>query len=293
MLKSNILFIINPISGGKNKSKLPLLIGKLLDPLKFVPSFSFTEYAGHAAELAEEAANNNFDIMVAVGGDGTINEVAAKVQQFKKVLGIIPFGSGNGLARFLKIPLSPAKAVAVINTLNVIDIDTGLFNGKGFFNMAGMGFDAYISAVFAEDKSRGLTGYLKLGLKEVLKYKAQTYDLVIDGKDYTFKAFLISIANSSQYGNNAHISPSASVTDGLLDICIVKEFSMIKLPVLAYEMLTATVHHSKFVEIIKGKDVLIKRPEEGAIHIDGEPLFMGKDLSISIVPLSLRVIIPR
>lgn len=292
MLKSNILFIINPISGGKNKSKLPLLIGKLLDPLKFVPSYSFTEYAGHAAELAEEAANNNFDIMVAVGGDGTINEVASKVQQFKKVLGIIPFGSGNGLARFLKIPLSPAKAVAVINTLNVIDIDTGLFNGKGFFNMAGMGFDAYISAVFAEDKSRGLTGYLKLGLKEVLKYKAQTYDLVIDGKDYTFKAFLISIANSSQYGNNAHISPSASVTDGLLDICIVKEFSMIKLPVLAYEMLTATVHHSKFVEIIKGRDVLIKRPEEGAIHIDGEPLFMGKDLNISIVPLSLRVIIP-
>jgi len=292
VLKSNILFIINPISGGKNKSKLPLLIGKLLDPLKFVPSYSFTEYAGHAAELAEEAANNNFDIIVAVGGDGTINEVASKVQQFKKILGIIPFGSGNGLARFLKIPLNPGNAVRVINSLNVIDIDTGLFNGKGFFNMAGMGFDAYISAVFAEDKSRGLTGYLKLGLKEVLKYKAQTYDLVIDGKQYTFKAFVISIANSSQYGNNAHISPSASVTDGLLDICIVKEFSMIKLPVLAYEMLTATVHRSKIVEIIKGREVLIKRRDEGAIHIDGEPLFMGKDLNISIVPLSLHVIIP-
>jgi diacylglycerol kinase (ATP) len=115
---------------------------------------------------------------------------------------------------------------------------------------------------------------------------------VIDGKDYTFKAFLISIANSSQYGNNAHISPSASVTDGLLDICIVKEFSIIKLPVLAYEMLTATVHRSKFVEIIKGREVSIKRLEEGAIHIDGEPLFMGRDLNISIVPLSLRVIIP-
>jgi diacylglycerol kinase (ATP) len=290
--RSNILFIINPISGGKNKSKLPLLIDKLLDMSKFIPSYSFTEYAGHAAELAEEAANRNFDVIVAVGGDGTINEVASKVHEHKKVLGIIPFGSGNGLARFLKIPLKPANAIQVINSLNVISIDTGLFNGKGFFNMAGMGFDAYISSVFAEDKSRGLTGYLKLGLKEVLSYKAQTYDLVIDGKEYTFKAFLISIANSSQYGNNAHIAPAASVTDGLFDICIVKEFSIMKLPVLAYEMLTARTDRSKFVEIIKGREVTIRRLEEGAIHIDGEPLFMGRDIKISIVPLSLSVIIP-
>ena len=291
--RSNILFIINPISGGKNKIKLPSLIGKLLDPLKFIPSYSFTEYAGHAGELAEEAANNNFDLIVAVGGDGTINEVASKAKEFNKVLGIIPFGSGNGLARFLNIPLKPAEAVQVINELNIVNIDTGSFNGKGFFNMAGIGFDAHISAVFAEDKSRGLTGYLKLGLKEVLSYKAQTYDLVIDGKDYTFKAFLISIANSSQYGNNAHISPTASVIDGFLDICIVKEFSMMKLPVLAYEMLTATTDRSKFVEIIKGRDVTIRRSEEGAIHIDGEPLFMGRDIKVSIVPLSLSVIIPR
>jgi diacylglycerol kinase (ATP) len=290
--RSNILFIINPISGGKNKSELPLLIGKLLDPVKFFPSYSFTEYAGHAAELAEEAANRNFDVIVAVGGDGTINEVASKVRKFNKVLGIIPFGSGNGLARFLKIPLKAASAVQVINRLNILKIDTGLFNGNGFFNMAGMGFDAYISSIFAEDKSRGLSGYLKLGLKEVLNYKAQTYDLVIDGKEYTFKAFLISIANSSQYGNNAHIAPAASVTDGLFDICIVKEFPIMKLPVLAYQMLTATTHQSKFVDIIKGREIIIRRPEEGAIHIDGEPMFMGKDLQVSILPLSLNVIVP-
>ena len=293
MSRTNILFIINPISGGKNKSKIPVLIGKLLDLEKFSPSYSFTEYAGHAAELAEEAASHNFEVIVAVGGDGTINEVASKVVEHKKVLGIIPFGSGNGLARFLKIPLRPADAIRVINTLQILNIDTGTFNGKGFYNMAGMGFDAYISSVFAEDKSRGLTGYLKLGLKEVLSYKAQTYDLVIDGKEYSYKAFVISIANSSQYGNNAHIAPAASVTDGLLDICIIKEFSMMKLPVLAYEMLTATTDRSRYVEIIKGKDVTIKRPEEGAIHIDGEPLFMGKDLKISIVPLSLNVIVPN
>jgi diacylglycerol kinase (ATP) len=290
--RSNILFIINPISGGKNKSKLPLLIDRLLDPSKFTANYSFTEYAGHAAELAEEAANNNYDIIVAVGGDGTINEVASKVYEFKKVLGIIPFGSGNGLARFLKIPLNPAKALKVINDCNVISIDSGIINTKSFFNMAGMGFDAYISSVFAEDKSRGLTGYLRLGLKEVLSYKPQTYNVLIDDNEYTFKAFVISIANSSQYGNNAHISPSASVTDGLLDICIVKEFPMIKLPVLAYEMLTATTDKSRFVEIIKGRNIKINRPDDGAIHIDGEPLLMGKDIEISIDPLSLKVIVP-
>ncbi|MHA4893962.1 diacylglycerol/lipid kinase family protein [Pedobacter sp. PWIIR3] len=292
MSRSNILFVINPISGGKNKDKIPALIEKRLDNTRFVANYSFTEYAGHAAEIAEEAANKSFDIIVAVGGDGTINEVASVVLKHNKVLGIIPFGSGNGLARFLKIPLKPAGAIDLINHYQVATIDSGLFNGKGFYNMAGLGFDAYISSVFAGDKSRGLTGYLKLGLKEVLNYKAQIYHLNIDGIDYTFKAFLISIANSSQYGNNAHISPKASVTDGLLDICIVKEFSMFKLPLLAYEMISAVTDRSKMVQIIKGRKVKIKRVEDGPIHIDGEPFFMGKEIEISVSPLSLNIIVP-
>ncbi|WP_457286948.1 diacylglycerol/lipid kinase family protein [Pedobacter sp. UYP24] len=293
MSRSNILFIINPISGGKDKAKIPALIEKRLDQSKFAANYSFTEYAGHASEIAEEAANRSFDIIVAVGGDGTINEVASIVIKYNKVLGIIPFGSGNGLARFLKIPLKPADAIDVINNYHVNTIDSGLFNGKGFYNMAGMGFDAYISSVFAGDKSRGLTGYLKLGLKEVLNYKAQTYQVNVDGVDYTFKAFLISIANSSQYGNNAHISPSASVKDGLLDICIVKEFNMFKLPILAYQMITAATHKSNIVEIIKGKNVKISRLEEGPIHIDGEPFFMGKEIEISVAALSLNIIVPK
>ena len=171
MSKSNILFIINPISGGKDKLKIPALIDAHLDRSKFSPNFSFTEYVGHASEIAEEAANKNFDVIVAVGGDGTINEIATKVMQQNKVLGIIPFGSGNGLARFLKIPMNTVAAIKVINKLNVELIDTARFNDKSFFNMAGMGFDAHISSVFAGNKSRGLTGYLKLGLTEVLNYK--------------------------------------------------------------------------------------------------------------------------
>ncbi|TDQ09793.1 diacylglycerol/lipid kinase family protein [Pedobacter metabolipauper] len=292
MSKSNILFIINPISGGKDKLKIPALIDANIDRSKFNPNFSFTEYIGHASEIAEEAANKNFDVIVAVGGDGTINEVAAKVMQYDKILGIIPFGSGNGLARFLKIPIKTAEAIKVINKFDVKVIDTATFNEKRFFNMAGMGFDAYISAVFAGNKSRGLAGYLKLGMKEVLSYRSQDYDLIIDGKEYTRNAFVISIANSSQYGNNAHIAPAASITDGLLDVCIIKKFPMYKLPVLAYQMLNATTDQSDLVEIIKGSSIKIVRSQNDAIHIDGEPFFMGKEIDIAILPLSLNIITP-
>ena len=251
MLKLNILFIINPISGGRDKLKIPALIDANLDRLKFNANFAFTEYIGHASEIAEEAANKNFDVIVAVGGDGTINEVASKVMQQNKILGVLPFGSGNGLARFLKIPMNTVRAIRVINNCKVSVIDTATFNEKSFFNMAGMGFDAHISSVFAGNKGRGLSGYMKLGLKEMLNYKPQTYRITIDGREYLRKAFLVSIANSSQYGNNTHIAPTASVMDGLLDVCIVKEFPLYKLPVLAYEMLSAKTERSKLVQIIK------------------------------------------
>ncbi|MBB2150026.1 diacylglycerol/lipid kinase family protein [Pedobacter gandavensis] len=292
MSKSNILFIINPISGGKDKLKIPALIDAHLDRSKFNANYSFTEYVGHASEIAEEAASKNFDVIVAVGGDGTINEIGTKVMQQNKILGILPFGSGNGLSRFLKIPMKTIQAIKVINDFKVRVIDTGRFNDKCFFNMAGMGFDAHISSVFAGNKSRGLSGYLKLGLKEMLNYKPQTYHIYIDGKEYVRTAFVVSVANSSQYGNNAHISPNASITDGLLDVCIIKKFPLVKIPLLAYHMLNGTADQTAMVEIIQGKDIKIVRAASDAIHIDGEPYFMGKELNISMVPLSLNIITP-
>lgn len=292
MAKSNILFIINPISGGKEKLKIPAIIDANLDRTLFNANFSFTEYVGHAAEIAEEAANKNFDIIVAVGGDGTINEIATKVMQQEKILGIIPFGSGNGLARSLKIPLNTARAIHVINALNVLKIDTGTFNDKFFFNMAGMGFDAHISSVFVGNKKRGFSGYLKLGLKEMINYKPETYHIRIDGKEYSREAFVVSVANSSQYGNNAHISPHASVRDGLLDVCIIKPFPLYKIPLLGYHMLNRSTDRSGMVEIIKGKDIHISRGEDAPIHIDGEPFFMGREIAITVSALSLNVIVP-
>ena len=290
MLKSNILFIINPISGGKEKREIPALIDAYLDRSKFNANFSFTSYIGHAAEIAEEAANKNFDIIVAVGGDGTINEIAGKILGQQKILGIIPFGSGNGLARSLNIPMNAKKAIKIINELNVTTIDAATLNTKYFFNMAGIGFDAHISAAFAGNKTRGLNGYLKMVLKEIKSYHSEFYEITIDNVIYKRDAFILSIANSTQYGNNVHISPKSTLDDGLLEVCIIKPLPWYKLPILAYEMLRSTTHRSNWVEIISGKRINIVRAKENSIHIDGEPFFMGKNVDIEIIPEALKVI---
>ena len=290
--KINILFIINPISGGRGKLRIPDFIDKYLDKEKFSPNFVFSEYVGHAGELADEAATKNFDVIVAAGGDGTINEVASQVLKHKKILGILPLGSGNGLARFLNISKNLRYALSIINNFNIDEIDTAEFNSKCFFNLAGMGFDAHLSAVFSKDKKRGLSGYVKLGFKEVFNYQAQTYLLNIDGVEYKRKAFAISIANSSQYGNDVYIAPNASVKDGLLDVCIIKPFPILKLPILGYVMLRAKAETSDMIEIIKGKNIKIIRETAGAVHVDGEPLQMGAEIDAVIKPLSLKVIVP-
>lgn len=287
------MFIINPISGGKGKTRIPDLIDRYLDKDKFSPNFIFTERVGHASEIAEEAILKNFEVIVAVGGDGTVNEVASKVLQYGKTLGIIPLGSGNGLARFLEIPTNLKKSIEIINQQYQEKIDSATFNDKQFFNLAGLGFDAHLSSEFSKDKKRGLLGYLKLGLNEIFNYKAQEYQLVIDGVIYKRKAFAITVANASQYGNDVFIAPTASVTDGLLDVCIIKPFPIYKLPVLSYVMLMRKAERSEMIEILKGKDIKISRDKEGAVHVDGEPLKMGDTIEVKIKPLSLNVIKPN
>jgi len=291
-LKTNILFVINPISGGKAKTRIPALIDKYLDKEKFNANFRLTEYVGHATEIVEEAIAKNFEVIVAAGGDGTINEVASKVMQHNKILGVLPLGSGNGLARFLNIPQNLKDAILLLNQLKTDEIDTASFNNKCFFNIAGIGFDAHLSAAFSHDKKRGLAGYMKLALKEVLSYKTETYHLNIDGVEYQRKAFAVSVANSSQYGNNVYISPNASVKDGLLDVCIIKPFSILKLPALSYVLFKGKAETSDLIEIIKGKNIKIVRENDGPVHVDGEPLRMGKEIEVLVKPSSLKVIVP-
>jgi diacylglycerol kinase (ATP) len=290
-LKKKILFIINPISGGLNKASIPNLIDKYLNHKIFEAEIIYSEYIGHARKLADESLKNLFDIVVAVGGDGTINEVASVMESSGKLMGIIPCGSGNGLARTVKIPLKNIDAIKRLNGLNVIQIDTGILNGKKFFNMAGMGFDAHISSLFAEDKKRGFFGYIKTTLNEISKYKPDDYQIKVDGELLKQECFMLSIANSSQYGNNAHVSPTASVQDGLLDVCLIKPFPMYIFPSLGYRMFSKSADGSKFVRIVKGKEILIKRSKAGPVHVDGEPQQMGDEISIGIKHLSLNLIV--
>ncbi|MBU0696213.1 MAG: diacylglycerol kinase family lipid kinase [Bacteroidetes bacterium] len=290
-MKKKILFIVNPISGGLNKAFFPNLIDKYLDHGIFKAEIIFSEYIGHARKLTEDSLKNQFDIVVAVGGDGTINEVASVMESSGKLMGIIPCGSGNGLARTLKIPLKNSDAIERLNGLKIIQIDTGILNGKKFFNMAGLGFDAHISSLFAKDKNRGFGGYIKTTLNEISKYKPDDYQIDVDGQLFEQECFMLSIANSSQYGNNAHVSPTASVQDGLLDVCLIKPFPMYIFPSLGYRMFSKSADGSKFVRIVKGKEILIKRSKAGPVHLDGEPQQMGEVISVGIKHLSLNLII--
>jgi diacylglycerol kinase (ATP) len=290
-LKKKILFIVNPISGGKSKTFIPSIIDRYLDHQKYDAHIIFSERIGHAFLLTKNAIENSIDIVTSVGGDGTINEVASAMALSGKVMGIIPCGSGNGLARTLKIPLNHIDAIKKINRANTLSIDCGVLNDKKFFNMAGFGFDAHISALFAKDKTRGLKGYIKSTLKEIYRYQPQNYRLEIDGKTFEQKAFMLSIANSSQFGNNVHISPKALVTDGLLDVCLVKPFALYKFPDLGFRMLNKSIHKSAYITIIKGKHIKIWREKPGAVHLDGEPFMMPANITIDVKPLSLNLIV--
>lgn len=281
---------MNPVSGGKKKDGVPQQIKNYLDTAAFDAEFIFSTGVADARRIAKGAIGQ-YDIITAVGGDGTVNEVASAIVGSDTTLGIIPYGSGNGLSRFLGIPLDIQKAVETLNTQRIETIDSAKLNGQSFFNMAGMGFDAHISDLFAGNKRRGFYSYFKSSVKEVLSYKSQHYYIDIDGKEYEREAFMLSFANSSQYGNNAHVSPKASVQDGLIDVCVVKPFPLYKFPEMGIRMFNKTADKSGYVEIIRGKNIHVRRGEPGPIHLDGEPQLIGTEAEIYIMPKSLNVIV--
>lgn len=286
-----ICFIVNPISGLGKQKVIEKLVAEKLDHTQFEHRIAYTQATKHAIELAREAAKENFDIVVAVGGDGSVNETATGLVGTKTAMAIVPTGSGNGLARHLNIPLDLVKAIDVINTGKTTVIDSVQLNEHVFVNVAGIGFDAHIGWEFAKFGKRGFSSYLKIISREFPKYKAQHYELIADGKSMTKHAFLISFANGSQWGNNAYIAPLADCTDGLIDIAILKKFNLFGGIAIGYRLFRKTAHLSQSLEIIKAKDITVKQPGSIA-HIDGEPIETGPELRIRINPSSLHVIIP-
>ena len=292
-LKKKLLFIINPVSGGKTTKNIPETIASKIDIQKYEYQIKYTEYAGHARELAQQAIDRNMDIIVAVGGDGTMNEVASCLVHSKRVLGIIPVGSGNGLARHLGISRSVSKAIQFINKGHFQLIDTATVNGRAFISIAGIGFDAYIAKKFKDSKKRGFSGYLKLIASYYLKYKPKKYKIIIDNKTLTVKALFVAIANSNQFGYNTQIAPKAKLNDGLLDVCIVKKPKLLEMPVVANLVLLKMIDKSPHLSITPAKEMLILRKKGKYVNIDGEAVKMKKKLEIKIMPSSLKVIIPE
>lgn len=288
--KKRIVFVVNPISGTQSKKAILKWIDERLDRSRYDYSIVKTDYAGHATQIAANAVQDKIDVVVAIGGDGTINEVARSLVHTETALGIIPCGSGNGLARHLHIPMEPKAAIDIINRGYELCIDYGKINNIPFFCTCGVGFDAFVSLKFADSGKRGLLTYLENTLYESLRYQPETY--VIENEEGTvkYKAWLIACGNASQYGNDAYITPQASLTDGLMDITIMEPFTVLDVPSLSFQLFNKTIDQNSRVKSMRAKKIKIHRVSDGVMHFDGDPLMAGKELEVEIIPSGLRVI---
>ena len=288
--KKRIVFVVNPISGTQGKKAILKWIDERLDQSIYDYSIVKTEYAGHATQIAANAVQEKVDVVVAIGGDGTINEIARSLVHTNTALGIIPCGSGNGLARHLRIPMEPKAAIDVLNRGHELCIDYGKINNIPFFCTCGVGFDAFISLKFADSGKRGLLTYLENTLHESLTYQPETYEIENEEGTMKYKAWLIACGNASQYGNDAYIAPQASLTDGLMDVTIMEPFTVLDVPSLSFQLFNKTIDQNSRVKTMRAKKIKIHRVNDGVMHFDGDPLMAGKELEVEIVPAGLRVI---
>lgn len=290
--KKKISFIVNPKSGTQSKEHILHLLDEKLDRTKFLSEIVYTEYAGHAIEIAAQKAKENEFAVVAIGGDGTINEIARSLVHTKTALGIIPCGSGNGLARHLQIPMDSKRAIEIINGGALDVIDYGKINDVPFFCTCGVGFDAFVSLKFAKAGRRGPLTYLEKTLLESLKYQPETYELETEDGTLKYKAFLIACGNASQYGNNAYIAPQATLTDGLLDVTILEPFTVLDVPSLSFQLFNKTIDQNSRIKTFRCRKLRIHRTKPGVVHFDGDPMMMGEDIEVKVFKEGLQVIVP-
>ena len=291
--KKRIRFIVNPIAGHSGKESFPAFVEQVLQHDKFSNEICFTDFPGHATTLATEAVQAGFEMVVAVGGDGTINEVARCLIHSQTALGIIPSGSGNGLARHLNIPLDFEGALRIINNCHQVKIDTVKINKEVFVSIAGVGFDALVAKHFARDPNRGFFAYFKIVAARYPNYRPKRYRLILDdSKIIETEALFISLANSNQFGYNTTIAPEASLNDGLIDVCIVEKPYLVEMPIIINLLFLKMIHKSKYVKIFKASKVELIRDKNRVVNLDGEPVKLKKNLQAEVDPLSLNVIIP-
>ena len=290
--RRHILAIINPVSGTGSKDKIPRLIDTVVNSDRNDVSIIATEYPGHACEIAAQAVKDKVDIVVAIGGDGTVNEVGSAVCGTDTAMAIVPVGSGNGLARHLRISMNASRALQVLNDGDIIPLDYCTVNGKPFFCTCGMGFDATVSYKFSNEGTRGFITYIKTALTEYIKYKPQEYLIDIDGKKMQEKAFVIACCNAAQYGNNAYIAPRATMQDGLIDVTVMHPFSIVQSPLIGARLFLRQLNKDHHVSIYRGKRVVIERRRDDIMHIDGDPMMMPQRIVIENISRGINILVP-
>ena len=285
-----VVFVLNPISGAIKKSGIPKIIDQTINKELFDYEIRYTERAGHAEVIARESAEAGIDIVVAVGGDGTINEIGRGLVHTDTAMAVIPCGSGNGLARHLSIPMNIKKSIQVLNACQIHNLDYCTINDHPFFCTCGMGFDAFISQKFAMSKRRGPLKYLEEVLREGLNYEPETYQIEDEGTRHRYQAYLITCANASQYGNNAYIAPQASMSDGLLDVIIMEPFNIMDAAQVSFDLMNKTLDKSSKVKTFKSKRIVVHRQHPGPVYFDGDPLIMDTELEVAVVEHGIRMV---
>ena len=286
----NVLFLVNARSGARR--------------LRGVDALLRAASAGWQSEILPCTSREDLDqvipraiaagaeVVYAVGGDGTVHEIAKRLIGTRAALGVVPAGSGNGFARHLGLPMDAGASLRACRGLRIETIDTGIVNGAPFISTMGIGFDAWIADAFAKAGARGLVTYVRIGLRGFAGYQPEEYELTIDGNRTTRRALLLAVANANQYGNNARIAPLASMQDGLLDVTAIERAGLARAPLLAARLFAGTLHRARGVLTMRGRRVEITRRASGPAHLDGEPLVLPERLTIEVVPSSLRVVVP-
>ncbi|MCC7533841.1 MAG: diacylglycerol kinase family lipid kinase, partial [Bacteroidia bacterium] len=232
----------------------------------------------------------NYTIVVACGGDGTVNKVASVLVNTNMSLGIFPLGSGNGLARSNAIPMDYIKALKCIENAQIKHIDVAKINQFYFFCTAGIGFDAHIAHLFSSSTKRGFLTYITTTIKAFFGYNPNEYRLIIDAHPYLYKAFLITIANAGQWGNDVYIAPKAVIDDGILNVSILKPFSILRSLNIAIKLFSRKIHTSSALISKSGREIVIEFANELPVHYDGEPILMRNKISINVIPKALQII---
>lgn len=285
-----VVVIYNPFSGRRKVKDLPKLIERHLDHARFEALIWPTEKADDVVLLTEKAIKEKADIIMGAGGDGTINQIASRLVNTGIALGIIPLGSGNGFARHFNIPLDTQSAIAEMPNYFVKEVDTVWFNRHCMINVGGIGFDAHISSAFANRNKRGLQGYVRTVVKN-LNYRSKHYQIYKDGERvWEGKAFMIAVANATQWGNNVVVHPGAKPDDGLFNLLVLKKFSGLDFFMIVKNLMEGKLVKNKNSVVFHGTDFVIRREEEGPVHVDGEPIWLGKEININIEPLSLKIL---